>query len=359
MMIGILTFHRANNLGAVLQASALQNYIEDNISPCEIVDFVPNNEVKYSHLLRKLVHKAKLYLTVKKSKNIIKREKSFELYRKQYIRMSRKTYYGDKTMKSARNKYDILISGSDQILNTTLSGTSTSYYLDFSDCEKKLSYASSFGRANITKEEEGLIKSELVKYMCISVREESAKDIINSLISTEPSLVVDPVFLLDKDEWSKRCNQDLKIPNKFIFVYSMEKSALLEKIVKELSQHEALPVIVVRGGGESRCIVGVENDSCGPADFLRFIRDAEYIVTNSFHGSAFSIIFEKNFICIPHSKRNTRLENLLRLCGCLDRIASNSLDYSDSIINGKCAFVNIQPLISNSKKYLNNALEYE
>ena len=355
MKIGILTFHRANNLGAVLQASALQNYIENNISPCEVIDFVPNNEVKYSRFYRKFVHKAKLYITI--NRKMIKREKSFELYRKLYIRTSKKTYYGDMDMKGAKDVYDVLISGSDQILNMTLSGVSTSYYLNFSDCAKKISYASSFGRINISEEEEYLIKSELEKFIHISVREESAKKTIKSLINIEPALVVDPVFLLNKAEWSNRCNPNIKTPNKYIFVYSMEKSDLLEKIVKELSNRENLPVIVVRGGGEPGCILGFENSSCGPAEFLRLIRDAEYVVTNSFHGTAFSIIFEKNFICVPHSKRNTRLENLLRLCDCVDKMASNALDYSDSIVKSKYIINNIYPLISSSKNYLDKALK--
>lgn len=355
MKIGILTFHRANNLGAVLQASALQNYIENNIAPCEVIDFVPNNAVKYSRFLRRFLHKVKIYLTMKR--DIIKREKSFELYRKQYIKISPKTYYGDKAMRKKGEIYDILISGSDQILNMTLSGVSTSYYLNFSDCEKKISYASSFGRVNISEEEKSLVKSELKKFIHISVREESAQGIIKSLINIEPTLVVDPVFLLSKAEWSNRCNLDIKIPNKYIFVYSMEKSELLEKIVIDLSNYEKLPVIVVRGGGEPGCIRGFENSSCGPTEFLRLIRDAEYVVTNSFHGTAFSIIFEKNFICVPHSKRNTRLESLLRLCDCVDKMASNALNYSESIVKSKYIINRIYPLISSSKNYLDKALK--
>lgn len=313
MKIGIITFHKALNLGAVLQASALFAYLSNENKNCEIIDYYPNNEIPYNSMIRKTLHYIKQIITFPNSLKAYQKEKKYELYRKKFYRLSKESYYGDIDIKKKKPNYDLLISGSDQILNTTLTGGSSAYYLDFNTDAKKMSYGSSFGRENVSEIEIKLIKKELVHFEAISVREITAGKIIEKECGKNTQLVLDPIFLLDAGTWNERCNEKMKLPKRYIFVYSMEVSNLLEKVVINLQKKCNLPVIVVRGGGQPNRIIGREDETCGPAEFLRYIRDAELVVTNSFHGTAFSMVFHKRFLCIAHSCRNTRLVNIMSI----------------------------------------------
>ena len=356
MKIGILTFHRVNNLGAVLQASALQYYIENNIDSCEIIDFIPNNEIPYCNLARRVLHRIKQIVTFPKSKNDISKERAFAKYRRKFLKVSSKKYYGDTGMSLASGKYEILVSGSDQILNLSLSGKSKSYYLDFDEKARKISYASSFGSETISDEEKDLVRNELPKFSELSVRERTGEIIIKELIGRTAELVLDPVFLLSLEDWKIRCKERKTIQTKFIFVYSMEVSSILEKLVQKLHDDTCLPVVVVRGGGQQGRIIGSEDSSCGPIDFLQYIRDAEYVVTNSFHGSAFSLIFGKKLYCVPHSTRNARIENLLDIVKCRNKMVINTEDYERYEIECSSQVDYLNPLVDSSKEYLKRCL---
>ncbi len=313
MKIGILTFHRAINFGAVLQASAFVEFIQKQGQECEIIDFIPNNEVPKSSKILRILHYIKFMFTLPKSLKTLKKERRFVIFREKYCKLSEKTYFGDQDIQKEEFEYDLLISGSDQILNMTLTGNSTAFYLDFARNIEKISYASSFGRNNISEEERDCIKKHLARFSAISVREKSAGEIIEKICGRKAPLVLDPVFLLDKAKWDERCNENLKLPARYIFVYSMEVSNVLEKAVLKVYEKVPLPIIVVRGGGRPGRIFGVEDMECGPAEFLRYVRDAEMVITNSFHGIAMSLIYKKKFLCIAHSTRNTRIENIMEI----------------------------------------------
>ncbi len=358
-MIGIITFHSADNLGAALQASALQEYIYNNFDDCELVNYIPNNSIPPKRLvcLRRIAHVGKTVLSSKSGYAVLMRERRFKDYRSKYMKISDCCYYGDKDIFINPPKYDILVSGSDQILNTTLTGDSEAYYLGFDHSAKKVSYASSFGRTEISEKEKQLIVSELDGFDYVSVREESGKGIVEKLTHHAPQLVVDPVFLLDRSEWEQRCSEHLT--GKYVFVYSMENSPVLETIVSEMRKRYGLPVYVVRGGGTAGRIAGKEIFSCGPSEFLGYIKNAEYVITNSFHGTAFGYIFGKKIINTAHSSRNTRLENLLSLTNVYDKQykASGDIVFSDNnIIDGEKAFSNMTQIISDSKIFLKKAL---
>lgn len=336
MKIGLITFHKANNIGAVLQATALLRAIRSAGEDCEIIDFRPNNSVTRHGFVWDVLRKIKMGLLYSRKKQTNQRQKRFDTFCKKHYALSPKTYWGDGGLEKNPPTYDLLISGSDQIFNTTLSGTSRSYYLAFASDTPKVSYASSFGREKITPAEEALVREELPKFRHISVREKSAGKIIEDLTGKKAEQVLDPVFLLDKSAWETHCNRKMSIPHEhYIFVYSMENSENLERLAKRLQEETALPVIVVRGGGQAGRIFGTEDASCGPAEFLRYIKDADYVVTNSFHGLAFSLLFEKKFFCVAHTTRNARLENLMDMVGVKDKVVANE-DFCNDLQNFLC-----------------------
>ena len=133
----------------------------------------------------------------------------------------------------------------------------------------------------------------------------------------------------------------------------MENTAVMKNTVLSVKNKYSLPVIFVSGNSDYSVSFGSADKSCGPAEFLRYIRDAEMVVTNSFHGTAFSIIFEKNFICVAHSGRNTRLENIMEIIGEKDKLISDcSNAFSDSIVNGITALEKMDSYIKQSKDYI-------
>ena len=360
--IGIITFHRAINLGAALQASALCKYINQIYGNCEIIDFIPNdncgNAFFVKHPALRTVKNSCLQLFYILKKN---RSYKFSLFRKKEMVLSPKTYYGDKDMKLASNRYDLLISGSDQILNVTLSGNSESYYLSFDDTAKKISYASSFGRTGITPKEKEMVFTHLSKFNALSVRETSAGEIINRLIGKDSTLVLDPVFLLTKKEWLSCMKPISKPHDKYIFVYSMEDSESLKVALHQLQSATKLPIILVNGGGFLKYSDVTIDANCGPIDFLDYINHAEYIVTNSFHGTAMALILGKNFITISHSSRNARLQNIMSLVHAEHNLVPyNTLngDVMQHMNNGNVLYEQLEPYIISSKQYLSSSIEH-
>ena len=350
--IGLITFHRANNLGAALQAYALYTYLNDNVCSTEIIDFYPNNAIPARNsLFRQAMRTVKRIIGGKEQNEKYQRYAKFDAFING-CRKSKIVYYGDQAIEADPPKYDLLISGSDQILNTTLTGNSKAYYLHFASTTPKISYASSFGRANITDTETVYIKQYLRDFRKLSAREESAKRIIESLTNRHTELTIDPVFLLSKDKWL-----DIATPGKaekYIFIYSMESTPWLIETLEQLRAQYSLPVIIVLGGNFQLSIEGEVDHCCGPCDFLSYINNAECVVTNSFHGTAFSILFEKKLICVAHSSKNTRLENLLKIIGSEDKQIDERHKYdTDCVINCNLnTLMGLRELIRLSKDYL-------
>ncbi len=346
--IGILTFHRVKNLGANLQAFALNAYVNREIGDCEIIDFYPNNVGKpHANPVRRAMSSVKSLVR----SCINKKEHKFSSFQRKNYKLSPKKYYGDKDIMSFPPKYDILISGSDQILNTTLTGTSKSFYLAFDNTAKKISYASSFGRTDISEDEYKLIEAELPKFSAISVREKSAGDIISKRIGIDCKTVLDPVFLLSKEEWSEKTVK-ANLPEKYIFVYAMEITEALQSAVGKAREQTGLPVYTVYGCVKQMGIDGTVIENSGPCDFITYIKNASLVITNSFHGTAFSIIFEKDFVCVAHSTRNARLENIMSLIGEGGKLISGEADINGKTVDGSAAARKILPYIDESRQYL-------
>ena len=353
MKAGIITFHRAVNIGAALQTFALFNYISKNVCDVEVIDYAPNNLlVPKSKLAGRVKNRAKILLH-RVDRNSIARQKKFSDFLNRHIAMSSITYHGDSEIFAKPPQYDLLISGSDQILNTTLSGNSKAYYLGFSCNTRKITYGSSFGRSQLSDFELNCIREELPKFEAISCRERQGKTIIEHEIHKECDIVADPVFLLRKDEWRCVCSSPNIHKQEYIFVYVMEVNQTVINVVEDAKKRYGLPAIVVYGGSDRTGISGSVDFCCGPEDFIKYIDNASAVVTNSFHGAAFSLIFGKPLITIAHSTRNDRLEHLFDEAGIKDKLIR---EWDEGIINdcvvGGDAYKNLEPLIEHSKEFL-------
>ncbi len=356
--IGLLTFHNENNFGAILQTFALQKYIQllDNKNDVGVIDYRSYMELHRRRISSRL---GRFYRFLKSPLPIVDKKK-FLRFRETFLHFSGKRYVGDKDfLKTPPLEFDTLLVGSDQVWNLELTGNSKGYYLPFQTNAKKISYASSFGRSELTNAEREAIREYLPSFSAVSSREQSGVDAIKREINKDVSLCLDPVYLLEADEWKKLTSKNLELPKTYVFVYVMETTELLKSLLDAVQRKYRLPVIAVWGWGKVQNWGKVDR-SCGPEEFLKYIESATYVVTNSFHGLSFSLIFKKKVFCAAHTTRNTRLENVLSLAGVQQKQYVENApinDVEDYLIDGATAFENLLPYVVSSKDYLKKALD--
>lgn len=331
MKTATITFHNTNNFGAALQCYALQQSIIALGVENEVLNYTSpylNKPYKLSVLKEKGV--VRYFLGMLYSLLRMPRNKAFRKFRS-LLRLSKPL---DKdAIKAIENKYDLFITGSDQVWNGSLVGYDDSYFLHFvKDRNKKGSYAASFGFLRITEELKPKYRELLRNYKYYNVREASGFDILKDLLDVNANVTVDPTLLLDKDSWSKIVSS-VRIDRPYILVYQISPSSNLIKVVKQLRKQTNLKVVAVpfvMGGywGYTPKL------TLGPSEWVFLFQNASYVVTDSFHGTAFSMIFNRNvWCCIPEN--DSRINSFLSIIGIPERlIYPNSVipeDLTDSI----------------------------
>lgn len=343
MKTGILTFHRALNYGALLQAFALRYAIDKIGGHAEIVDYrneLMENIYRYPSFFecRNLKEKIKYIVYGKHEK---KRRANFEEYRKKYLNLS-DSVYTKENISSADKVYERFITGSDQVWNYDAHGFDKNFFLDFvKEKEKKYSYAASFGISSLPKGYIDDYRCLLENFSICSVREKQGLNIIEGLGIDIGRIDIDPTMLLTKEEWISAFDIK-KTDKKYIFVYAFELSDGFKNFVEELSNKTGYTVLcpsnTLRKFYKCRCEFLKE---AGPAEFITALANAEYVVTNSFHGTALSINLNKNFyvdFLKKGAKVNSRIENILDLFSLQDRVIdskeiNNKIDFD--VVNSK------------------------
>ena len=238
--IGIITQHSVNNFGANLQSYALNEFLKLQNYDSKLIDFIPNNKVQKDLSFRQKIKNIIKFFLKKEYKNDFLKNKKFSQFRNKYygLFVENKRFYGDTDFLINYPKLDIYISGSDQLFNFSLTGHSVSYFLPFETNGLKISYASSFGRETITDSESYCVKNYLTQFSSVSFREKSGSTIYSKLTSKNSLSVLDPVFLLSEEQWSKLITR--KINRKYILVYAVENSKFLKdaiQLAKKLIHH--------------------------------------------------------------------------------------------------------------------------
>lgn len=356
--IHILTFHNAVNYGAVLQCYALYKTMEKN-NICDVINYTSESiDSRYRIFNKGFLNKKNLKDTVKKVisyRSNKKKEKNFKDFRDKYIKIS-KEYDIESINKESWNSNDNFIVGSDQVWNTNLTKNDYTYFFDFLDgkCDNRYSYAASFG-TSVTDDDIKNVKEYLEKFKKISVREKTAKDILNKN-SFECENNIDPVFLLSKTEWEKISKRNVE-KNKYILIYLLQGSDIfLSKAIKYAKENN-LKVIIL-STGVKRKYNAEYISSCSPEEFLGYFINAETIFTNSFHGISFSILFNKKFyyeLQKNGSKTNSRLMNIISLFNLENQ---NSELYESIPQSNNINYESVNHIIEIEKdksiKYLNN-----
>lgn len=316
MKIGIITFHRPINYGAVLQTVALSKKIKDLGGKSEIIDYrtdIQEKTIKNMNFKTAIGIKSKikslLFSKINRDK-ILK----FNNFLKNNANLSEKVY-NKENIAETNDRYDLFVSGSDQVWNLNLTNEDYNYFLKFvNENNKKVSYASSFGYANIPEEYRANSMKYLDEYRKITVREMQGKKIIEDIINKQIDTVLDPTLLLNKEEWLQLAKKpSFKIPKKFILLYVVSPTDEDFKIAKKLSKKLKMKIILINYN--MRYVFGMKNCfNIGPEEFLWLFNNATLIITNSFHGTAFSINFNKDFyvrLSTKENNGNSRIQSII------------------------------------------------
>ncbi len=325
----ILTFHRAKNYGAVLQAYALST-ICNQYQYTEMLDYDFSNTKSIKKLLKKLFY--------------FFRNKKFDGFLKKYMNLSKKINTEEKAREYI-NKCDKVIVGSDQVWNTKITRDSKDLFLLKNILTEKYSYAASLGDDCMNE----LFLDELIdsikKYKMISVREQNSKELIEKKSKLKVSVCLDPTLLLQEDKWQQLIKNESRNLEKIV-VYFAEQNDEMNKISKLASKVYNKKLIVFDASNKT-IFKKLKTLYYGPIEFIESIRNSKLVITNSFHGLAFSIIFKKQFILFLNSNRSSRQTSLLKMLNLEDRIYSNNFQ---ELVNKKIDYSEVQKKLEEERK---------
>lgn len=310
--VGIVT-KMSKNYGAVLQAYALKKTIEKFGFNTRIINYngaIGNlsynlfkrefslNSIKVNFL--RLFHYNEIKCSIER----------FQKFRKKYFDLT-ESYASIKDFRNAPPEFDVYIVGSDQVWNPQIL-FSPIYYLDFGGSEKKrIAYAASFGNNNIPVDYKNEIQRLLYNFNAISVREGSGVDILKELghVGVE---VLDPTLLLEQNEWKSimQAPDDIKEP--YIVCYFLHNHPKIETIVENVKKMTGYKVINIATDVGLYAVGDEQRWDIGPKEFVWLFANADYVITSSFHGTVFSIIFERKFWTVNLNPNDSRLRNILK-----------------------------------------------
>lgn len=331
MKVAVITRHAIANYGSLLQAIATQKVVEQCGHQCEIVDYIRMDEIpKYweqtvlstkngwnSNPLKKYA-----YLALRQPESIKAGEK-FQEMRRQYLHLT-KRYYSLEALETDPVAADVYMTGSDQVWGPTANGSyDTAYFLSFAPLKsKKIAFAASMGKMDISDETRALFQKYLRRYDHITVREQLAEVFLREL-GIVSETVLDPTLLIPGEEWGKMKTSSKK--DRYVLVYQIHSSSELNAIAKKLAERMHLPLLrvspvfyqIIRGGK----FIYLPDIT----EFLTLIRNAAFMVTDSFHGTAFAINFNVPFAeVLPDNGTSSRNISILNLLGLSDRIISKA-----------------------------------
>ncbi len=331
--VGIITFYKSENIGAVLQAYALQKKLHNLGFQAEIIQYT--DKIKRSakmNKVKRVFHK--LWFDV--IKRGIFRDRKWRRtcdFVNTHILLSKEKYSSSVTLHRTPPVYDVYITGSDQVWNPNITGNDESYFLTFAPAEKRrISYGASLGNIDILNKNPEKIKYLLRQLDAISVREKDAAEAIEQLTGNSVTQVLDPTILLTNEDWSSLTKEMAPLTEKpYILCYYIPGDPAIEQGIRNaanyLKQKTGYEIINLGKKDKERIRFSKEDvfDN-GPLEFLWYVEHASYVVTNSFHGTAFSINFKKPFFVPRKSNENktksraSRIVSILELTGLSERM---------------------------------------
>lgn len=377
--VGIITILKTNNYGAELQAYATQAVLNKIGYDAEIIDYLfyknpehiktKASKPSFNHGLKKrlaeilypLIAKFKIGSNNNNSKN---RDKRFKNFHVDNTAMS-PTYRSMDELYASKKEYDVYMVGSDQVWNPGIYSSLLPYMLTFAPKGKKrVAYASSFGVSSIPQEFQWLYKEYLPLFSSIGVREKNAVDMVRKLSGKEATWVLDPTLLLNKEDWMKVAKQSYGEKRNYILLYELTPCPYILELAKYFREKKGMEIIRICKNASIE-----DNDStilniidAGPAEFIDLFANAGMVITNSFHGTVFSINFGKDFYTVAplRKQNNSRQQSILGLFSLNDRLLLEGTDInliSRTPIDYNTVNCTLEQEREKSINYLKNAID--
>lgn len=352
MKIGIVTFVKCDNYGAELQAYALQKKLNLMGYDAEVIDLEKEKgviESSFSSYKNAIINRYKIYGPIRGTAKIVelvidkykarktfetnkdkvnKRHKIFEDFFNDYIKHSDKFYTLEEMRKIQKLPYDIMITGSDQVWNYMQTRYLDVFFLMMANRwhAKKISYAASFSVNHIPENKKQMYKRYLENMDAISVREITGQEIVKNCSERSATVVLDPTLLLTKVEWINYVARKDYLPEnkKYVVIYTLSGSHYIYTLAKKIAKKFGAEVLNIKLGFSN--VKGddgiIHISDAGPREFISIFSQAVYVITDSFHGTAFSINFNIPFTTLlnPASNINSRALSILKLTGTESRL---------------------------------------
>lgn len=318
---GIITFHSSHNYGSVLQAYAMVKVMQKMGLDAELIDFRhPRTTDMYEWSLWSPYKNWKWNLKELVLRGLFgfgkKREQVFSDFIENVLKKSKRV----KDKNDVPDIYDILVCGSDQIWNPLASGENDPiYYLDFGTTTCKFSYAASSGSVRFGDKNPNQFKKYLSNLKSIGVREQFMQEYIKEEFGLASEVNPDPTFLLSTSEWSEIEKPYNGLPDNYLLIYTIEKAEETVIFANQVAAFLKLPTVQISNDRELKVlphkVVDYKLLDVSPQQFLWLFHHASFIVTNTFHGNMFSVIFRKNFVHYAIKSDDSRITTLHNAIG--------------------------------------------
>ncbi len=363
MKVGILTFPNSVSYGATLQMVALQETVRSLGHQVEVINYhnpymrTEKHTRKGRHpLKRALQRQIRLLLHRRLYANF----RDFE--RRRITGYPARPFTDKKELAELGRRYDAVICGSDQVWNPDITAGDLSYFLDFcTAATKRVSYAPSFG---VEQFPEGFCQSfapELERFHALSVREMPGKVLVEQLTGREATLVTDPTWLVDAADWAKMEQPHPAAQGEYVLYFVVNQSEELLARCKAFAREKGLKVVMVGGNpltaGKNSDPLFTQAIDIGPEQWLYLVHHARYVFTNSFHGTAFSVLFERDVYVQVPPRNGSRLRQVLESLGMEQHEVREGEALTDRPVDYDRARVAFAEQKEQSLTYLKNALQ--
>lgn len=359
--VGIVTFFKANNYGVCLQAIATQRFIQKCGYKAEIIRYCN----PYEHASQKLSYKENNrfigYFTSLAKNLLLGKQRYYKMgfgNITDQMELSNKAYSAKDQMEQL--EYDILVAGSDQIWNPLITnGLDEVFLLQFGHAKRRISIASSIGSKQPREDEKITFQKAFSNFSAISVREQFAQKSLKGLTSHQIKVLLDPTFLFSRSEWINMLGQYSSYNNineKYILCYfiAREKNKYQQR-VREFAEKTGLPVWTIQFSNYRWKISSKRILGATPNDFIALFANAELVLTDSFHGTAFSLNMQRNFVSFKYKSNPLRIIDLLNKLGIDERLDMPASEYKP--VNYAEVNSRLEALRQDSKQWIIDALE--
>lgn len=325
--VSFITIHFGANFGSVLQTIATSRILKDLNCKVICINYIQDRWTWNAYF--KVRNPFRLVKRILNSPIEYANRYIYQSYLEKYVELTPKIYRRNFSKKCPKS--DFYITGSDQVWNSKHNqGIDTTYYFDKVEAPK-IAYASSFGQEQLGEREYAYVKQLLSNYDHISVREESGKKIVESM-GFQAEHLLDPTFMLNKEEWGKYMSPRI-IKDDYLLVYTpyntVDKQAIFDAAYA-IAKDKNLKVITFSWDWRKDRMADHTIRFANPGDFLSLMHYATYVITNSFHGTAFSINLNKQFSVFMPSSFSTRISSIIKLCGLQSRIVPEQFSIEQS-----------------------------